>query len=227
MHFSFRIVALTAALSAVFPAAHAAQVSVNFDELGVVAVDKNAPQAFLGVDNLQFENAFVYGVGMLQESDISELKGKSDGKGGVLLNRGRGADARTQDILISLVQSTTARSAPTVFFEKIVFDLFSKNGLDNGNKVIGTTSDGRSIEVPLTRGGQDIWSPGATADFTGQNVTSLRLTADPSRFALDNMQIFLTDATDPGGNVPEPASYGLVGLALLAAGAASRRKQRG
>jgi hypothetical protein len=226
MHSTLRITALAAALSVLMPAAHAAAVPVDFDALGIVASNQNAPQEFLGVGSLHFSNAFVYGVDMLLTTDISELQINSGGRGGLLLNRGRGTSASTQPILISLAQSTAA-SAPTVYFEKIVFDLFSK-GTGGANQVIGLDKDGNPIKVvPLTDGGNDRWSLGASADFTGLNVTSLRLTAGFSRFALDNMTITLTDATVPGGNVPEPASYGLVGVALLAAGAASRRKQRG
>ena len=54
-------------------------------------------------------------------------------------------------------------------------------------------------------------------------VTSLVFSAGGDFIGLDDLKITLTDGGNPGGNVPEPASYALVGLALLAAGSASRR----
>ena len=58
-------------------------------------------------------------------------------------------------------------------------------------------------------------------------IPACRFTAGGAPLALDDMTATVVVGTDPGGNVPEPASYGLVGLALLAAGAAGRRNQRG
>lgn len=43
---------------------------------------------------------------------------------------------------------------------------------------------------------------------------------------LDNFKL-LPATTPPGGDVPEPASYGLVGLALLGAGLSTRRRRQG
>ncbi len=60
-----------------------------------------------------------------------------------------------------------------------------------------------------------------------ENYTTLQFDFGTGTLGLDNLQFTLSDATVPnngGGTVPEPASYALVGLALLAAGAASRRK---
>lgn len=233
MHFTVRIIALTAALSALAPAAIAAQVELNFNEFGTAT----QPVAVDVLQGLQFRGAFGYGVSMLGNQDPENLDFASAGKGGFLLNKQRGQSST--DIILTLVQNaagTTGVSAlaasPAVFFQAITFNLWTKGtvtgGNANPNKLIATGVNG-DVSRDMTPGGLDIWTTQPlTFNFDPlSQVTSLRFTAGTAAFALDDMVVTLTGATDPGGNVPEPASYGLVGMALLAAGAATRRKQRG
>lgn len=228
MHPTFRIVALTAALAALSSVASAAEVRLNFNDLGTQAETAGAPVAVPDTQGLRFRGAFGYGVGMLGSDDPENLDMVSAGKGGFLLNKQRGAS--TTDIILSLVQSPAiTRSAdPVVFFQSITFNLFTK-GTGAANKLYATGANGEDQGRQMTSGGGDTWTSLPTTytfDPLAQ-VTSLRFTAGGAAFALDDMVIALSSAPGPGGNVPEPASYGLAGLALLAAGAASRRKQRG
>lgn len=225
MHFTVRIVALTAALVAVAPAAVAAQVELNFDEFSTA----RQPVAVGALQGLQFTGAYGYGASMLGSQDPENLDFASADKGGFVLNKQRGQSST--DIILTLVQNAARTTAanPTVFFQAITFNLWTKGTVSNGNanpnKLIATGANG-DVSRDMTPGGLDIWTTQPlTFSFDPLNqVTSLRFTAGTAAFALDDMVVTLTNA--PGPSVPEPASFGLVGLALLAAGAASRRKQR-
>lgn len=226
MHFTLRIVALSAALCAVTPAAIAAQVVLNFNEYATVTT----PQSVGATQGLQFQGAFGYGVDMLDanlDTGLGFLKDASADRGGFVLNKQRGQSST--DIVLTLAQSgvSTTAAASAVFFQSISFNFWTR-GTANSNLLFATGANG-IVETSITGGGQDFWSNAPlTFNFDPlEQVTALRFTAGGVPFALDDMTVTLTTATDPGGNVPEPASYGLVGVALLAAGAASRRKQRG
>lgn len=229
MHFTARIIALTASLSALAPAAIAAQVELNFNEFSTTT----EPVAVDVLQGLQFRGAFGYGVSMLGIQDPENLDYASDGKGGFLLNKQRGQSAT--DIVLTLVQNAAGTkgvsaltASPAVFFQAITFNLWTKgtvtSGNPNPNKLIATGASG-PVSRDMTPGGLDIWTTQPlTFNFDPlDQVTSLRFTAGTAAFALDDMVVTLTGAP---GTAPEPASYGLVGVALLAAGAASRRKQR-
>lgn len=229
---TFRILALTAALSALAPAAFAAQVRLNFDDLGAQAEKNNAPVEVDVLDQLKFQGAFGYGRKMLDaNADPENLDFATLKDGGFLLNRQRGQ--KEGDIIITLapqpgaitknVGAANTSNTASQFFEAITFNLFTK-GIGNDNWIIATGSNGDEA-FQVTSGGQDTWTTKPqTFTFDPLNeVTSLRFTASGAAFGLDDMVVTLTD---PGNNVPEPASFALVGLALLAAGAA-RRRQRG
>lgn len=226
MNPTFRTLALTAALSALTSVASAAEVKLDFNALGEQADKIGKPVPVPATGGLNFGGAYVYGQTMLAGiPGFANLALASTTRGGMVLSRAPGTDANN-DIILSLVQNTaTARAtSPAVFFDAITFRLFTK-GTGDDNRLFATGPSGEDKGTPLTGGGGDRWSILQTYDFDPQaQITSLRFNAGGAAFALDDMLVTLT--ADPGV-VPEPASYGLVGLALLAAGAASRRKQRG
>lgn len=227
---TFRIFALTAALSALSPAAFAVLVPLDFNDIGARADVAGKPIEVNVLEGLQFTNAYGYGVGMLTPADDDGLFRASTGKGGFLLNKPRGGS--TADITISFVASRARAVAPAAIFESITFDLFTngdcKSSTSNPNQLIAISAKGE-VSQEITCGGNDRWSGSPlTYKFApSDQITSLRFTADGATFALDNMIVSTLADPGNGNNVPEPASYGLVGLALLAAGSASRRKQRG
>lgn len=227
---NFRILALTAALSALSPAAFAVLVPLDFNDIGARAETAKEPIEVNVLEGLQFTNAYGYGVGMLTPADDDNLAKASAGKGGFLLNKPRGGS--TADITISFVASRARAVAPAAIFESITFELFTNgdcnSSTSNPNQLIATGSKGE-FSQEMTCGGNDRWS-GSPLTYKFDplaEITSLRFTAGGATFALDNMTVSTLADPGNGNNVPEPASYGLVGLALLAAGTASRRKQRG
>ena len=77
----------------------------------------------------------------------------------------------------------------------------------------------------MTRGdGEKRWSRSGLYEFNPlMQFDRLEFSSGIAVLGLDNLSITLT-AAGGGGTAPEPASYALVGLALLAAGTASRRR---
>jgi hypothetical protein len=230
MHTKFRIAALTAALTAFAPVAFAEQVTLNFDEFNTSA--GSDPVAVGTIQGLQFQGAYGYGVDMLDSKDNSDLKDASSSRGGFILNRQR--NGTSTDIIITLEQNATARSAASVFFEEITLRLWTDGaplpGEPNPNALIAIGADGTSHTQELTVGGAGFWVLPVTYKFDALDyITSLRFSAGTGSLALDDLVVSLSDGSTlpPPNGVPEPASFGLIGLALLGAGAASRRKQRG
>ena len=80
------------------------------------------------------------------------------------------------------------------------------------------------------------WTCGVTSAFVPWQNAELDLTSvsristiefgfsSLGLFGVDNLRLGTRDTGGGGGTVPEPASYGLVAMALLAAGWASRRR---
>ncbi|HQC96366.1 MAG TPA: PEP-CTERM sorting domain-containing protein [Aquabacterium sp.] len=232
MHFTLRIVALTAALVAPLPAALAREIPLDFNGFSNVT----APTAVGTLEGLQFQGAFAYGEGMLD--DATEPGGLADGsrgRGGFLLNQSRDVTVDPSSITISLARATTttrgaastSTAGTTEFFDAIAFNLFTRGA---SNAIYGTDANGTESLVRTFTGGGGFWTttPIVIDIDNAERFVSLRFSAGGAAFALDDMLVTLATATVPGGTVPEPASYGLVGLALLAAGTATRRnKARG
>ena len=222
---AFRTTALAAALAAFSCGALADAVVLDFTSLGQQAFEAKAPIRVQEVDGFFFTGAYAYDTRMLTAKDPEPSGGKG---GGYLLNSGR--DSKTGDIVISLKdpKAAIAKGANAAdkfanqFFESISFSLFS-----SGAPIVSyTTAKGGLVTAELTHGSSMLlWSFGnVLKDISpSDQVTSLVFSAGGDFIGLDDLKITLTDGGNPGGNVPEPASYALVGLALLAAGSASRR----
>ncbi len=229
---AFRTTALAAALAAFSWGAAAAPVtliSLNFEEQGQAALAAEAPVLVSEVLDVFFDGAWGYEWNMLTAKDPMPT---DDNTGGFLINRSRDINT-TSDIVVSLEDLTlaAARAAgvasayPGQFFKSISFSLFSA-----GLRPTLSYTDAKGLQqtINLTPGSNDmLWSNGnGPYDFNPlDQVTTLVFSAQGAVFGLDDLEITLTDGNPGGGgNVPEPTSYALVGLALLAAGSASRRR---
>lgn len=227
---AFRTTALAAALGVFSWGASAAPVtiiSLDFDKQGEEAIAAQAPIAVSVIDNVYFTGAWAYEWNMLRPSDPSLADGNESG---FLINRNR-TPTTTFDIVVSLEdlavaagKAAGATAYPGQFFKSITFSLFTA-----GAKPTLSYTDASNVVKSrnLTAGNGDLlWSDGNTYTFDAldQIRTLVFSGSNDAVLGLDNLQITLTDAIPDGGNVPEPASYALVGLALLAAGSASRRR---
>lgn len=110
-----------------------------------------------------------------------------------------------------------------VFFGDSSFPIFFDIDIDGDGK-----TDRSGQLVPLAGGA---WSPPTALTQNGSellsddpNVSIHSLTFRDGGFIGFNELTFFRANTNGGGTVPEPAGYGLAALALLAAGAASRRR---
>ena len=121
--------------------------------------------------------------------------------------------------------SISLASYPGRYFESIDF-IFATNatnpslrGYDANNLLVkdNLPLKGGNVLMPWSSAGDPAFS------FNGLKVTRLEFFNNGAQLSLDDLDITLTD-TDAGGIVPEPASFALVALALLAAGGASRRR---
>jgi MYXO-CTERM domain-containing protein len=183
---------------------------------------------------LRFSNAWAWSSGMTLFGTEPE---PVPAAGGYLLNGYRGtASSPTSpppfllgDALVVTLDSPsgngfTAQPSSTNFFAHVALNLFTNSVplnvlfLDENDAAIGNP-------VSYTAGNNDFeWKP---VDFAAPDGTrSLKfVSGGGSVLGIDNLRVWLSNSnTTPGGNAPEPASFALVGLALLAAGAASRRR---
>lgn len=224
---AFRHSVLASALLAAGCGAFAAPVTINFDDLGQQAIKDGKPVALTSTQGVNFSGAFVYEWDMLKPG-VDTTPAPSN-LGGFLINRDRGADPT--DIVVSLetlalASNTAGKNFPNQYFSSISLSLFAGGTLNSPPPKITYTANGKPMTVELPKGGPSLfWSDNNVINFNEQDqVTELRFSNGTGVFGLDNLVITLTDP-GTGGNVPEPAGYALVGMALLAAGAASRRRR--
>lgn len=230
---AFRTTALAAALAAFSFGAMAEVVRLDFEDLGKQAVADKAPVAVDIVEKIYFSGAYAWATDMLDSKQDDPMP--SGGvPGGFLVNRSRAFD--TSDIVLSLDEivlkaakgagaaASVLNSYPGQFFASITFSLFTFSDkptlkFDNAN--------GEEQSRELTPGSDLLlWSAPNTIRFDPLDQVRTLIISAPgfAVLGLDTMEITLTAANPGGGTVPEPASYALVGLALLAAGSASRRR---
>lgn len=155
----------------------------------------------------------------------------SENPGGFLANR----NTTQANVLGSITITLDATKYKDRFFESVLFQSFF-----GGQRMVVTGySGGKAVEeyLPTTAGALEwypafpVQDPYVRIDMdTSLKIDTLQFRAESSTgvdtlLGLDNLDFKLTTATTvpPVGNVPEPASFALVGLALLAAGAARRR----
>jgi PEP-CTERM motif len=193
---------------------------VTFDDLwdGLSPPADNAPRPLSQLSGLNFGGATAYRSSMLGADDGAAPEATT---GGFILSRPPRVGSFPEpagDLVISLIAKNT-------YFTEIDF-LYGTSG---GGGNIFFTSGGTDIDSePLTVGGSPItWgSPQQPYRFKlDQRIDGIRFSpgaATGTVVALDSLT-FTTGTT--GTQVPEPASYGLVAVALLAAGAARRRRQ--
>ena len=100
--------------------------------------------------------------------------------------------------------------------------------LDAGNYTLVLTQDGNTaMGETLADGFQQDGSPFYTSrDFRGMESEDLCISADASQRSCGWALMTETTALGPVGDVPEPGSLALVGVALLALQAARRRAPR-
>lgn len=231
-----RSTALAIALFALSAGVSAAPTfDLDFEAEGKDAVGKLEPVKPTALKGLKLSGAWGYGWNMLikapadirpEEFDEANPKGNYCGslsgkcnEGGFLLNRDFSAGKGS-----SIVLSVDEKLFPSGYFKSITLDLFTNT--DSGLKLTATGRDGKTDISDNFGAGSKAWQTGQLIDMLTEfdtlgEVVSLEFSVGASTLGLDNMAIVMGGVTVP---VPEPAGYGLVGLALLAAGAASRRR---
>jgi len=214
--------------------AHATAVVINFESLKdqVLGNPPTTPAAPLAVgslvNNFALTGAWAYAYAMLERGVFSNdpvpssqepatgdvfiaNKSRIDPSGVVALSWG-GGDFRGWKL------------------KSITFDLFVSAVTPF---VYGLTSSGAQIAPRIfTPGdGKQAWILNQLVDFgDSSEVSELRFGATDGSasgvLGMDNLRLEWTSGSiGGGGTVPEPASFGLVALALLGAGVASRRRK--
>ena len=110
------------------------------------------------------------------------------------------------------------------FFIKLSVDLLVQAA---GSFGVRAFSGSVEVDPPtFTEGGTGVWANSLLVFRDTDRVDRLEFApaAPGSVFGMDNLNIELSQTTTDNP-VPEPASYALVGLALLAAGGASRKRK--
>lgn len=216
----FRTTALAALVALSASGVFASTISLNFDSLGVDNSSNGVPVAGPFTDqDVTVSGGFAYAPLMLDPGqDVAPAVGTSSG---FIANQNRDPLGTPQPITISL---GTGLIGNDLFFKSITLRVFSPGAIRIGWS-IGIES--KSIQLYSGQGVTEWASATVPTDVNlpwlqSDRVSSVSLFADTAVFGIDNLTIALTG--DIPSRVPEPGSYALVGLALLAAGAASRRR---
>lgn len=236
---AFRSTAMAAALAAISCGAMAEEIKeINFDNFWDASIEASDPPKAVGPSDIKgflfsTDSAWAYKKEMLKpgitaDNDVLpavwDIQNPGNCKGsdaecnftGFIMNRTRGKGGNVIDISLD----------PAVFGSRyitnITLDLF--HNADSG-KIIAIAGN-EFADLPGFTGGSTEWIRKWDADLTGLSfrATTLRFDFGDRALALDNLNFKVSGSSDPDGTVPEPASYALVGLALLAAGATRRRK---
>ncbi len=226
----FRSTALATALVAFSVGALAGPVMFEGPwEKGVAA--KDPPVEFLAEGGFTFTGAWGYKAGMFMANDVlpkawdlsqSPIK-CADASGefsealcnttGFIMNRARGEKAQ-----IIRVDVDPKRLQ---YIENVSIRLYHET--PTGATVTARNAAGGFENFENITPGNLVWTSWNSAVKLA-NATTLEFNfGEAYVLGLDNLDITLSAAPGGGATVPEPASYALVGLALLAAGAARRR----
>jgi hypothetical protein len=209
--------------------AQASAVTLDFNSL--IPAGATAPVA-VGTSQVgfTFSGAYAWNTGIATETNDPK-PGDLSNTSGFIVNKNRGADAGDIELLLS--GSNTGK-----FFKLLSFDLFvtQTTPVVEAHSVVNGV-DHLIESFSLTPGdGNKLWSTASLREFTALEqvnrlVIGTRSGTPPAPdfgiLGMDNLNIDFIASTNGGGGgtAPEPASYALVGIALLAAGTASRRRK--
>ena len=228
----FRTTALAATLAAASFGLIAGPLTVKLDlfELGEDAKKadngKGAPVAVGEIQGFVFsDNAFAYHPSMLYvppsgSTDLGDLTPPDKTSGAFIMNGDR-STLSFGGLEISLGKGYRSEGR---YFQYLDTSLFASAPfsvkLYSGSKLVPPSYDPTFPNLTWQP-----WEPG-TAWSETDRIDRVVISAGSGGYVgLQEISLTLSSATTGGGgNVPEPGSYALVGLALLAAGAASRRR---
>jgi PEP-CTERM motif len=219
----FRTTALAAVLAATSFGVLAGPIEINFNSLGVVDGPTGVPKAGPFTDqNVTVTGAFAYAPGMLDELENDPKPNNTTS--GFIANRGRGSNPGVITIELGDVYTNAGR-----YFQSVSMKMWSPGQitiqwLNAAGSVLGTKN-------PTFGGAANDWNTILTPSSTDTGlpwdqlaVERLSISAGNGVLAVDDLSIQLTAGSTIPNPAPEPASFALVGLALVAAGAASRRR---
>lgn len=215
---------VAAALVMLSLGAQADAVKLNFDDLLAGGATAPDPLGTLSVNgaSFSFTGAYVWESRFSDTGDTSTdpIPADSNPGNGFIANRSRSDNGLIIGMNLLPVANVTR------YIKSVTFDLFvpADTPFVRGFSKNGTTLD---LTATFSEGSGKAWVPALSVDFGEKSVVS-RLefgSIGMGTIGLDKMTIEFTAADIGNGTVPEPASYALVALALLAAGGASRRRK--
>ena len=217
--------------------AQAAAVLIDFEDLGRAVLATRpagglitaATPIVVGnqVTNFQFGAAWAWEYDMMTTSDKKPEIGLSTptNTGGFILNVPRATSGGSPPSVISL--TWTGGLYNGLLLKSISYDMFATGATPFLRGLNASGGEATPVAFPTfsEADGERLWSR-QTFEFGDSSVVS-RLefgTNGGGVVGLDNFRLDWV-ASSTGGTVPEPASFALAALALLGAGAASRRRK--